>query len=325
MRQQQQQENETVIPQAISRAQTEPKAENAFKNGGEETNEQFAAEQAAEFNVALTRQVYEQRRRRRRIAASTLGFILVMSPVTMWAVSPVATFVGNLLGANVWRGFLVSPLWLIANLLVVFAFCSSLIFFGTKSRRKARKAVDALKTTADVKSVGPLVDALSLDDLSAREKARQMLIDLLPRLQPEDSALLNASQRAKLCNILTIPVENVLYKDVTAIFKPAHDRAAMIRVAILQAFAQVGDEHALAIVARLAEMETKTDGERRVRDAAVSCLPLLQARVEQLRAPNTLLRASSAEYTNPEILLRPAEHGAATAADQLLRAATTEL
>jgi hypothetical protein len=347
MRQQLQQESEALFSGQVHNRQVEPEVERADTSRSEELSRQSDAQQTAELNVTLTRQVVEQRECLRRIIGAGLGFVIVMAPITMRVVSPLQEPIPHQVGEDAiwrtflqysapmlgrrldysdtnWRAFLLSPLWLITNLLAVCSFAGYVIFIDTHRRRKARKAVDALRTVADIKSVGPLTDALRMNDLPARRDAQDMLIELLPRLQPEDSGLLNAAQRANLCSVLNVPVESALYKNMAAVFKPADHREVEIRVAILHALTRIGDEQALPIMAHLAETQARTDGERRIQETARICLPLLHERVEQLRDPHTLLRASSAEFTNPEVLLRPATQSGETSTDQLLRAATPE-
>jgi hypothetical protein len=172
----------------------------------------------------------------------------------------------------------------------------------------------------DMRSIGPLVDALHLDDGMTREIAFAALIDLLPRLKASDAALLNEAQRAKLCQLLSLPVENPLYKDIRGLFRPANNKAVDFRVAIRQAFAQVGDSKALGVVERLATREAKTEGERRIQEAAEACLPALQTRADLERSSQTLLRASMPSSDASDTLLRPATGTQDSAPEQLLRA-----
>jgi len=289
-------------------------AESVVAESAAEETPQVAEEQTTEWNQTLTRQVEQRNRHLRRAIMGFLGYTAAMSLAML--------LLKHWIGPERWQENAFSPYLLIPQLLAVFAFVGYMSY-NQIPRCGAREAIQKLQEVADVASVGPLIDALKLDDLKVRESARTALIELLPRLQPEDAALLNTAQRAKLCSVLSIPVENPLYKDVAAVFRPAHDRAVNLRVAILQAFAQVGDERALRIVERLAGAEANTHGERRIREAAQQCLPVLQERVRQLNAPSTLLRAS-AVAESPDILLRPAMEGGATAPGELLRAAPPE-
>ncbi len=164
-----------------------------------------------------------------------------------------------------------------------------------------------------------LIDALKLDDLKTREIAQDALISVLPRLQASDAALLNDAQRAKLCHILSLPVENPLFKDVRYLFQPARNSAIDIRIAILQAFEQVGDSKALSVVERLAKREAGSAGEKRIQEAANQCLPALQLRTEEQRSSQTLLRAADASSAATDTLLRATTGTQDVQTEQLLR------
>ncbi|HLK56104.1 MAG TPA: hypothetical protein VKU00_06055 [Chthonomonadaceae bacterium] len=114
-------------------------------------------------------------------------------------------------------------------------------------------------------------------------------------------------------------VENPLHKDVRALFRPADSRAIAFRVAILQAFAQVGDSKALPVVERLAKGETKTEGEKRIQEAAQACMPALQLRADCAGHSRTLLCAANAAASHEDTLLRPAGGQQKAEPEKLLR------
>ena len=90
-------------------------------------------------------------------------------------------------------------------------------------------------------------------------------------------------------------------------------------MAILQAFAQVGDSSALPIVEKLAREEAKTVDQRRIQEAAQECLPALRLRAQKERDPHTLLRATGSAGNDTETLLRAATTVQETPPEQLLR------
>ncbi len=57
-----------------------------------------------------------------------------------------------------------------------------------------------------------------------------------------------------------------------------------------------------------------------VEDAAMQCLPFVQARVLHAQSSRTLLRASSADQSDPTLLLRAATSGIGSEPTELLRA-----
>lgn len=93
-----------------------------------------------------------------------------------------------------------------------------------------------------------------------------------------------------------------------------------LAVAILNAFAFVGDSKVVSAVQRLAAGSGRAVREERVHQAAERALPLIQMRVENARAPQTLLRASIVPSTPQEQLLRPVQEQAPHDPMELLRA-----
>lgn len=218
------------------------------------------------------------------------------------------------------NSLLASPSFVL-TLVAIMVVAAGLRFAADRKRRLHRRHLtQSLAGHADVRSIGPLIDALKLDDLRTREISYNALIPLLPQLKASDAALLNDSQRTKLLRILSLPIENPLYKDVRDLFRPAKNQAIEIRVSILQALEQVGDSKAIPFVAPLAKQEAKTDGERRIKEAAQECLPALKLRAEQQQTIQTLLRASQPSDALPDTLLRAAAGHQDTPSEQLVRA-----
>lgn len=171
---------------------------------------------------------------------------------------------------------------------------------------KQVKAAKQLAKESDVHGVGALAEALEWPDTQVRRIAGNALISLLPQLRASDAGLLGPRQRECLHNVLKMR-------------NAASESALML--AILKAWEQVGDASALPVVERLARSSALTNRQRRVRDAALQCLPYLHNRADATRGHQTLLRASSPSEIAPvEVLLRPAQASVESDSGQLLRA-----
>lgn len=151
----------------------------------------------------------------------------------------------------------------------------------------------------DKRLIGTLLDMLDLAKLGMSVHAP--LVRLLPTLQAEDAVLLNEAQRGRLNQVLT-----------------GHDEPLIL--ASLKALRQVGDKQALTYVLRLAEGKGEGSKNGQVRAAAQQCLTLLQERVEQADASQTLLRPTRTANQPEQTLLRAAGYSEPTKAEQLLRA-----
>jgi len=185
-------------------------------------------------------------------------------------------------------------------------------------RKRLRSMAQTLADRNDIGAVGPLIDTLKLEDRKIHPIAKEGLIRLLPRLQASDADLLNPEQRMLLCRKLSWPVQGI-DGNLRKLSPDAYRREVAFRVAVLQAFAQVGDSTALAVVERLAQKEAKTAELRQIQEAAQACLPSLTLRCEQIRSHKTLLRAADAADTGAETLLRAAQGTRETPPHQLLR------
>ena len=97
------------------------------------------------------------------------------------------------------------------------------------------------------------------------------------------------------------------------------ERERDFRIAILEAYKQVGDEKALPIVERLANTASSTPAQRLIQEAAQECLPYMKIRVDKLTAPMSLLRGASAGAAPAESLLRAASLAGTSTSAELLR------
>ena len=213
---------------------------------------------------------------------------------------------------------IVSPLLYMPFLLALVGILSLLFRSDARLRKRCIKILGPLSALSDVRAVGPLVNTLKMDYRGIHRVAVAALIDLLPRLRASEADLLNAEQRGLLCRQLSKPLK-ALPANASAASQEAYIKAVAFRVAILQAFAQVGDSSALPLVERLAHGEATTRGQRAIQEAARQCLPALMLRAEQERNGQTLLRAANAADAEGETLLRAAKGARETRHDQLLR------
>jgi hypothetical protein len=151
-----------------------------------------------------------------------------------------------------------------------------------------KEGVRKLARNLDIRGVGHFVDALAFGDKDIARSAADSLIVLLPRLQASDADLINDEQRA------------ILYKQIRG------DNTELV-LAILKSLEQIGDEKVMPFVEERASGSNRKGRSQSIREAALACLPALNARVEMQRASHTLLRAAESDREDSEVLLRPAE------------------
>ena len=172
------------------------------------------------------------------------------------------------------------------------------------------EAIRVLAALDDVRTVGPLLEALEWRDMATfsgvRSVATQALYKLLPRLQPEHANLLDDRQRTCLYRLLR--------------HHPSDDQTELI-VALLGAVAQVGDARAVSTLERLTRDSGGPPPRQRVRSTAQEALTQLRRRLD--RSPGSLLRASS-DTTAADLLHPVTAAPAATDPQQLLRASQTD-
>ena len=147
--------------------------------------------------------------------------------------------------------------------------------------------------------------------IKAHKTIQRELIPLLPQLKASDANLLTIADR----RCLNIWLNNELYGHLLK-FKPDIDFV----LAILKAYEQVGDAKALPFVERLASRRPLNERQHRLRDAALNCLPLMQANTSAVDHTQTLLRAADKATAAPDTLLRSAAHAQPAVPDELLRA-----
>ena len=161
-----------------------------------------------------------------------------------------------------------------------------------------------------VKAISPLLQAWKQYPAGEQSKSIEIaLLALLPQLKVSDAAILTPAARGQMHEWLSIGAGG--WK--------LHRYAGNLRLATLKALEQVGDSTAISIVERLANINARTASDRKAKQAALECLPMLRANCGAVEAARTLLRASHAEAARPDTLLRPASGASQTAAQDLLR------
>lgn len=252
----------------------------------EETLRQMG-EEGVEQLLEVVRKEAENRRKQKRMQRIIQGTIL--------------SVIALLVVLYTLRALFSVKEWDFGDISFLFVFIS--LFGGAAAASQLQKnATSLLAKYDDLRAVGPMADALDIEDGDIRAVCREALTRLLPRLQASDAALLSPEQRANL---------NLTLK------KADLKRDTELILAILQAWQQVGDEKAVPYVEWLAQLKSDHEAGERVRQAAQACLPYLQERVEKGRLAGTLLRPAESPNSSPETLLRPAP-GAAPADPKLL-------
>jgi HEAT repeat protein len=166
-------------------------------------------------------------------------------------------------------------------------------------------AAQRLALFDNVEGVGPLAEALEWPDPAIKSMAARSLVRLLPLLNATDSGLLTTRQRGCLHRVLRMGNSR---------------KQEALMVAILKALEQVGDESAVPYVKQLAFGAARTRIQQRVQEKAQECLPFLEVGATQRQGSQTLLRASSVDASQPDVLLRSASGAKVVEPTQLLRA-----
>ena len=119
-----------------------------------------------------------------------------------------------------------------------------------------------------------------------QKSAANALPKVLARLDESHYGQVDTATMAGLCRLLATGNET-------------------LALAIIGAFAHIGNRTALAEVEKLAAGSGRAKKEARVQQAARVCLPILQARVARENDPHVLLRGSVVPMTPADQLLRP--------------------
>lgn len=171
------------------------------------------------------------------------------------------------------------------------------------SKHQYRRGIEGLRHLSDVNCLSALLDLLySRQDVP--HDLRPPLRTMLNQVQASDGFRLNAGHRRKLYAMLGPD---------KAFWMIRNDND--LKLAILRALEQIGDNEAIPHVERLRTQSQDAE----VREAAANCLLFLRQRAEQKSVSGTLLRPSDAENAAPETLLRASISRPEDASDRLLR------
>lgn len=222
------------------------------------------------------------RQRRRLLLLRTTGMLGL--PLMLYNLSP-------LIGAeNAILLLLLSPFALLYN-----------VFAGLPNPSH-RALATLLGEMQDPRFIGPAVEMLTDTNVKVSNTnmrgVERALRRMVRQLRADQANLLSRDQKRALRTLLQTP-----YADFELI------------EGILKALEQVGDEHDIPVVEKLA-----TQGVTRVRRSAEECLVFLRQRAEFARQSQTLLRPTLPTNDTPDALLRPVQTDADnTPAEQLLR------
>ncbi len=282
-----------------------------------------AEDRTAEADAVLQTLSEEARKYRRNRRVQKL-----VAPL-LWAL-PLAASLGSLMFSSLGH----SAYMLFFGIL---GFYWPLLYASLYLSRRFKKAAHDAVGLDDVRKVGPLVDALAVNDRGMREMAEveNEIIRLLLRLKATDANLLNDGQRKNLNRVFGLyddslawrpPIKTPVYVMVGIVRKhkqkgEAWERRVHLALAVLKAYEQVGDAKALPEVERLASGQGLAARVPEIQEAAKVCLPYLRERVEQEKARQTLLRPSAEPSDSESVLLRPAQNTESDA-QQLLRPAS---
>jgi len=175
----------------------------------------------------------------------------------------------------------------------------------------SQSRVRAAQTLADAwepRAVGALALALYDNDRTVRSVAANALRKLLPHVRASDAAYIDNRQWSALLATGT-QWHGIIHSETVA-----------MRLALLRALEQIGDERAIPTVTQM-----MLDDDPEVSTQAQVCLSFLEKHQRQTRERSTLLRSAMQE-TAPDQLLRAAIGTPAmqTPPEQLLRAESAE-
>ncbi len=193
--------------------------------------------------------------------------------------------------------------------LPVFAFLALVYYLNVKPTQSERWLLRELADCDDLRAIGPLLEALSLDDRRVRAAITPALARLLARVRPEDSAVISERTYRGLYGVLRWIGAPLVGSYVTP----------DLAVAALQALGRIGDERALPNVRRVADLPMRSEAEERIHRAAVTAIAEPERRLGRDGQGESLLRAAEPA---PESLLRAATRAPDAPAETLVRPST---
>lgn len=184
----------------------------------------------------------------------------------------------------------VFPVWMIAAAYNNLSATARIVSEAARSlgNLRATEALDVLVAAAN-------------NDRRVRQAAMESLPAVLPTLNSTYHGHVRSDTMQGLCRLLITGNET-------------------LALAIVNAFASIGDISAIGPVEKLAAGEGRAGREPRVHHAAQAALPQIQARISRARDPHQLLRGAAMPATPVEQLLRPTREAVPTDPLELLRA-----
>lgn len=163
--------------------------------------------------------------------------------------------------------------------------------FAPTARQK--RAARSLAACDDPRAAGPLCLALTRQDSPTRRLAADVVARLLPLLAATPRPSLTEDQLRALHDAVT----------------DTEDGNEKLALAVAEALPVLGDRRFLDWLGKLAVGQGLARRSPRLKAAGQAALPLLQERVERLKAAETLLRPAESAETGGDALLRPAGPG----------------
>ena len=250
--------------------------------------------QGSELQAFLRRKVRRQGARLTNYTVGILAAILLMPCVLFLALS------------NILPIFIMAPVFFLPFLLLAGG-----IMRVSAKNQQAENDIAEMVQAGGIEAIGPLLEMLTMTRFPTDiHPIYQALTTLLPQMKADDSHLLNANHR-RILNARLFP----------NVYRGMDDRTVEdFSFAAVCALRQIGDKSSLPAVRKLAGMRTATPGRKRIKQAAIECLPALMQNMSGVQQSQTLLRAADAPAPDPATLLRPASGTGTTDSEHLLRA-----
>jgi hypothetical protein len=138
------------------------------------------------------------------------------------------------------------------------------VLVGRRPTRLEKAAREALLQSDEPESLGPLLERLPTLSPALRAQAYEQLDRLLPKITPDNFQKLTPAQRSSLYGMLNLS----RHIDLD------------LRLSVLAALAEAGDQSCLGIVYMLANAEVRSDVAKEVREAARECIEHLFPRLD---------------------------------------------
>jgi hypothetical protein len=141
----------------------------------------------------------ELQQRRKMTARAFIGFISYGVGLSL-----IMTSIVHYMGRETFQEWITIPGNLVAYTVLTMGLpICGLMISGRRSakrtqRYRSRRATERLAKSQDIRSIGPLVDSLSLEAGRRQRKIIDALIEQLPKLRADQADLLNAAQQARL-------------------------------------------------------------------------------------------------------------------------------